>query len=86
MMKELNIVDHLSLCGTQQVPALVPQASQAGPRAQAIGDVLSRHVPDMARGFVIFTGRSEWQVSGEMAQRMAQLMREALMDELVKVE
>ena len=32
------------------------------------------------------TGRSEWQVSGEMAQRMAQLMREALMDELVKVE
>ncbi|MFN3731945.1 hypothetical protein [Comamonas testosteroni] len=86
MMKELNIYDRLGICDSQQVPALVPQASQAGPRAQAIGDLLSRYVPDMARGFVIFTDRSEWQVSGEMAQRVAQLLREALMDELIKME
>lgn len=86
MMKELNISDRLSTYESQLTPAFVPQARQAGPRAQAIGDVLTRHVPNMARGFVIFTEHSEWQVSGEMAQRMAQMMREALMDELIKVE
>jgi len=86
MMKELNISDRLSTYDPQPAPAFVPQARQAGPRAQAIGDVLTRHVPNMARGFVIFTGHSEWQVSGEMAKRMTRLMREALMDELVKAD
>ncbi|CUB02129.1 hypothetical protein [Comamonas thiooxydans] len=86
MMMEPNISERLSVYESQQVPAFVPQAREAGPRAQAIGNVLTHHVPDMARGFVIFTDRSEWQVSGEMAQRVAQLLREALMDELIKVE
>ncbi|WP_159911485.1 hypothetical protein [Pantoea sp. 18069] len=67
-------------------PASVPQARLAGLREQAICYALSRHVPDMAHGFVVSVNHAEWQVSGELACRIASLVREALMDELARTE
>lgn len=67
-------------------PASVPEARQAGLREQAIGYALSRHVPDMAHGFVVSVNHSEWQVTGDLACRIASLVREALMDELARTE
>lgn len=65
-------------------PACVPQARQAGLREQAIAYALSRHVPDMAQGFVVSAKHGEWHVSGDLAGRIAALVREALLDELAR--
>ncbi|QKV54664.1 hypothetical protein [Comamonas antarctica] len=65
-------------------PAFVPEACQAGLREQAIAYALSRHVPGMARGFVVSLNHGEWHVSGELASRIAALVREALLDELAR--
>lgn len=67
-------------------PSSVPEARLAGSREQAIGYALSHHVPAMAHGFVVSANRREWQVSGDLACRIASLVREALMDELAKTE
>lgn len=67
-------------------PAAVPEARLAGVREQAICYALSRHVPDMAHGFVVSVNQRHWQVSGDLATRIASLIREALMDELAKTE
>lgn len=65
-------------------PACVPEAHQAGLREQAIAYALSRHVPEMADGFVVSVNQGEWQVSGDLAGRLAALIREALLDELAR--
>ena len=65
-------------------PAFVPQACQAGLREQAIAYALSLHVPDMAQGFVVSAKHGEWHVSGDLACRIAALVREALLDELAR--
>lgn len=67
-------------------PASVPEARLAGVREQAICYALSRHVPDMAHGFVVSVNQRHWQVSGDLATRIASLIREALMEELAKTE
>lgn len=67
-------------------PASVPEACQAGLREQAIAYALSRHVPDMADGFVVCANDGEWEVSGALAGRIAALVREALLDELARSE
>lgn len=67
-------------------PASVPEARLAGVREQAICYALSRHVPDMAHGFVVSVNQRHWQVSGDLAIRIASLIREALMEELAKTE
>lgn len=67
-------------------PAFVPEARQAGLREQAIAYALSHHVPDMAQGFVVSANHGEWQVTGDLAGRIASLVREALLDELARPE
>jgi hypothetical protein len=67
-------------------PASVPEARLASVREQAICYALSRHVPDMAHGFVVSVNQRHWQVSGDLATRIASLIREALMEELAKTE
>lgn len=67
-------------------PASVPEGRQAGLREQAIAYALSRHVPDMEQGFVVSANHAEWQVSGDLACRIASLVREALLDELARTE
>lgn len=67
-----------------QAPAPVPQATLAGPREQEIGYALSRHVPAMESGFTVATNYGNYEVSGVLAQRMAALLREALMQELAQ--
>lgn len=67
-------------------PAAVPEACQAGLREQAIAYALTRHVPDMAQGFVVSVAQGEWQVSGALACRIASLVREALLDELARTD
>ena len=85
---EMDIFDRIAmgLEPTPQAPAPVPQATPASPREQAIGYALSRHVPAMKSGFVVHTSYGPWNVSGDLAERMAQLMHNALVDELAKVE
>lgn len=70
----------------EEGPAAVPEARLAGVREQAICYALSRHVPDMAHGFVVSVNQRHWQVSGDLATRIASLIREALMEELAKTE
>jgi len=67
-------------------PAFVPEARQASLREQAIAYALSHHVPDMAQGFVVSVNQGEWQVSGDLAGRIATMVREALLDELARPE
>jgi len=67
-------------------PASVPEARLASVREQAICYALSRHVPDMAHGFVVSVNQRHWQVSGDLATRIASLIREALMEELARTE
>lgn len=67
-------------------PASVPEARLAGMREQAICYALSRHVPDMAHGFVVSVNNRHWQISGDLACRIASLVREALMEELARTE
>lgn len=43
---------------------------------------LSRHVPDMARGFAIHTNYGEFQVEGPLALLIQALVRDALANEL----
>jgi hypothetical protein len=86
MMKELNLFDSLAVGKPLPAPAPVPQARQAGLREQTIGYALSRHVRAMERGFVVVTSNGPWEICGELAERMAQLVRDSLMDELAKVE
>ena len=68
------------------VPAPVPQAELASQKAQLIGYALSRHVPAMPRGFEIITSYGPWHVDGELAEQMAELMRQHLMKQLESVE
>ncbi|MDR3065527.1 MULTISPECIES: hypothetical protein [Comamonas] len=64
------------------VPATVPQAQTACHEAQLIGYALSHHVPEMRRGFEILTIHGRWHVDAEPAARMAELMRQHLMQQL----
>ena len=68
------------------VPAPVPQGELASQKAQLIGYALSRHVPAMQRGFEVITSYGPWHVDGELAEQMAELMRQHLMQQLTKVE
>ena len=68
------------------VPAPVPQAELASQKAQLIGYALSRHVPAMQRGFEVITSYGPWHVDGELAEQMAELMRQHLMKQLESVE
>ena len=68
------------------VPAPVPQAELASQKAQLIGYALSRHVPAMQRGFEVITSYGPWHVDGELAEQMAELMRQNLMKQLESVE
>ena len=67
-------------------PAPVPQAQVASSEAQLIGYALSRHVPAMQHGFEVITAYGPWRVDGELAQQMAELMRQHLMNQLATVE
>ncbi|WEE79847.1 hypothetical protein LZ683_11095 [Comamonas testosteroni] len=64
------------------VPATVPQAQMACHEAQLIGYALSHHVPDMRRGFEILTRHGSWHVDAKPATKMAELMRQHLMQQL----
>jgi hypothetical protein len=64
----------------------VPQAQVASSEAQLIGYALSRHVPAMQHGFEVITAYGPWRVDGELAQQMAELMRQHLMNQLATVE
>ncbi|EED67937.1 hypothetical protein SR914_23295 [Comamonas testosteroni] len=68
------------------VPAPVPQAQLAGAQAQRIGSALARHVPAMQRSFSIITSYGPWHVSGELAEKMAELLRKDLMEQLAALE
>lgn len=68
------------------VTAPVPQAELASQKAQLIGYALSRHVPAMQRGFEVITSYGPWHVDGELAEQMAELMRQHLMKQLENVE
>lgn len=63
-------------------PAPVPPAQVASLAAQLIGDGLSRHVPAMQRGFDVITSCGRWHVDGELAEQMAELVRQHLMRQL----
>ncbi len=71
---------------TEVAPAPVPQAQVASREAQLIGYALSRHVPAMQHGFEVITAYGPWRVDGELAQQMAELMRQHLMNQLATVE
>ena len=71
---------------TELAPAPVLQAQVASREAQLIGYALSRHVPAMQRGFEVLTSYGPWHVDGELAQQMAELMRQHLMNQLATVE
>lgn len=71
-----------SVAAASLVPAIVPQAQIACLEAQLIGYALSRHVPDMRRGFDILTSYGRWHVDAKPATQMAELMRQHLMQQL----
>ena len=89
---EKDIFDHIASgkvpapAAAAVVPAPAPQAELASQKAQLIGYALSRHVPAMQHGFEVITSYGPWHVDGELAEQMAELMRQHLMKHLESVE